>query len=49
MDWQISQFFGDKCSMEKACDEDIISAIGFNREGTHLCLGDKAGRLILFS
>ncbi|XP_051912352.1 uncharacterized protein LOC127594540 [Hippocampus zosterae] len=49
MDWQISQFFGDKSSMDKACDEDIISAVAFNREGTHLCLGDKAGRLILFS
>jgi serine/threonine-protein phosphatase 2A regulatory subunit B len=49
MDWQISQFFGDKSSMDKSCDEDIVSAIAFNREGTHLCLGDKAGRLILFS
>jgi serine/threonine-protein phosphatase 2A regulatory subunit B len=29
-------------------EEDIISAIQFDRTGKYLSLGDKAGRLIVF-
>lgn len=48
LDWKFSQVFGDKASADKVSDEDIISAIQFDKTGRFLSLGDKAGRLIIF-
>ena len=47
-EWHFSQVFGDKSSMEKANEDDIISALKFDKTGKFLALGDRAGRLILF-
>lgn len=33
---------------EKVHDEDVISAMSFDKTGNYLALGDKAGRLIIF-
>lgn len=40
--------FGDKASSDNVSDEDIISAIAFDKTGKYLSLGDRAGRLIVF-
>jgi serine/threonine-protein phosphatase 2A regulatory subunit B len=40
--------FGDKASSDNVSDEDIISAIAFDKTGRLLSLGDRAGRLIVF-
>lgn len=40
--------FGDKASSDNVSDEDIISAIQFDKTGRYLSLGDRAGRLIVF-
>jgi serine/threonine-protein phosphatase 2A regulatory subunit B len=40
--------FGDKASSDNVSDEDIISAVQFDRTGKYLSLGDRAGRLIIF-
>ena len=42
------QVFGDKASSDNVSDEDIISAIAFDKTGKYLSLGDRAGRLIVF-
>lgn len=42
------QVFGDKASSDNVSDEDIISAVQFERTGRFLGLGDRAGRLIVF-
>ena len=47
-EWNFTQVFGDKQSMETANDDDVISALKFDKTGKFLGLGDKAGRLILF-
>ncbi|CAD8098954.1 unnamed protein product [Paramecium primaurelia] len=47
-DWKFMQVFGDKASSDNVSDEDIISAVQFERTGRFLGLGDKAGRLIVF-
>ena len=46
--WKFTQVFGDKFSADKVANEDIISALNFDRSGNYLAVGDKAGRLILF-
>lgn len=48
LDWKFLQVFGDKASVEKVSEEDIISAISFDKTGRFLSLGDRAGRLIIF-
>jgi len=48
MDWKFLQVFGDKASIEKVSEEDIISAIAFDKSGRYVSLGDRAGRLIIF-
>ena len=48
LNWQFSQIFGDENTERECTDEDIISAIQFDRSGEFLSLGDKAGRLIVF-
>ena len=47
-DYKFSQVFGDKISMEKAQDQDMISCLSFDKTGKYLSLGDRAGRLIIF-
>ena len=47
-DWKFLQVFGDKASADKVSDEDLISAIAFDKSSRYLALGDKAGRLIVF-
>jgi serine/threonine-protein phosphatase 2A regulatory subunit B len=47
-DWKFLQVFGDKASSDNVSDEDIISAIAFDKTGRLLSLGDRAGRLIVF-
>ncbi len=48
LDWKFLQVFGDKTVVEKVSEEDIISAISFDKTGRFLSLGDRAGRLIIF-
>jgi serine/threonine-protein phosphatase 2A regulatory subunit B len=48
LDWKYLQVFGDKASSDNVSDEDIISAIQFDKTGRYLSLGDRAGRLIIF-
>lgn len=33
---------------EKVHEEDIVSVLKFDQNGTHVSLGDKAGRIIIF-
>lgn len=46
--WKFTQVFGDKFSADKVANEDIISALSFDRSGNYLAVGDRAGRMILF-
>lgn len=46
--WKFTQVFGDKFSADKVSNEDIISALSFDKSGDFLSVGDRAGRLILF-
>lgn len=46
--WKFTQVFGDKFSVDKVANEDIISALNFDKSGNYLAVGDRAGRLILF-
>ena len=46
--WKFTQVFGDKFSADKVANEDIISALNFDKSGNFLAVGDRAGRLILF-
>lgn len=48
IEWKFTQVFGEASIAEKVNDEDIISAMNFDRTGNYLALGDKAGRLIVF-
>lgn len=46
--YKCSQVFGYKGSNQKIHQEDIISVLKFSQDGSHLALGDKAGRIIIF-
>ena len=46
--WKFTQVFGDKFTADKVANEDIISALSFDKSGDYLTVGDRAGRLILF-
>lgn len=46
--WKFTQVFGDKFAADKVANEDIISALAFDKSGNFLTVGDRAGRLILF-
>lgn len=48
LEWKFLQVFGDKASSDNVSDEDIISAVSFDKTGRCLGLGDRAGRLIIF-
>ena len=47
-DYKCQQIFGFKGPIEKIQEEDIISALKFDQTGSYICLGDKAGRIIIF-
>ena len=46
--WAFKQIIGDDNPNQEVTEEDIISAISFDRDGQHLAIGDNAGRVILF-
>lgn len=46
--YKFTQLFGYKGPNEKILEEDIISAMKFDKSGKFLALGDKAGRIIIF-
>ncbi|KAK4394719.1 Serine/threonine protein phosphatase 2A regulatory subunit B alpha isoform [Sesamum angolense] len=48
LDWKFSQVFGDKLPGEDVQDIDIISAIEFDKNGNHLAVGDRGGRVVIF-
>jgi hypothetical protein len=45
--YKLSQMFGFKKN-EKIHEEDIVTSLKFDNTGNYICIGDKAGRLILF-
>lgn len=47
--YKLSQMFGYKGANEKIVEEDIISVIKFDPSGKLVSVGDKAGRIIMFS
>ncbi len=47
--YHCSQLFGYKSRSEKNIEEDNISALKFDSSGKMLALGDRAGRLIVFT
>jgi serine/threonine-protein phosphatase 2A regulatory subunit B len=46
--YKFSQIFGYKGANEVVQEEDIISALKFDKEGRFIALGDRAGRIIVF-
>ncbi|KAJ4797319.1 Serine/threonine-protein phosphatase 2A 55 kDa regulatory subunit B [Rhynchospora pubera] len=48
LDWKFSQVFGERAAGEEVQEVDIISAIEFNKSGSHLATGDRGGRVVLF-
>ncbi|KAH6809458.1 Protein phosphatase 2A [Perilla frutescens var. frutescens] len=48
LDWSFSQVFGDKLPGEDVRDIDAISAIEFDKNGDHLAVGDRGGRVVIF-
>jgi hypothetical protein len=47
--YHCSQLFGYKSRSQKDIEEENISALKFDASGSMLALGDRAGRLIVFS
>ncbi|XP_073139354.1 serine/threonine protein phosphatase 2A 55 kDa regulatory subunit B beta isoform-like isoform X3 [Henckelia pumila] len=47
LEWKFSQVFGERTLGEEV-QEDIISAIEFDKTGRHLATGDRGGRVVLF-
>lgn len=47
-DYKFCQIFGYKGANEPVLEEDIITAIKFDKEGRFIALSDKAGRVIIF-
>lgn len=45
--YKLTQFFGSNESNETV-EEDIISCLRYDPTGKYLCLGDNAGRAIIF-
>ncbi|KAL8457867.1 hypothetical protein ACS0TY_034841 [Phlomoides rotata] len=46
--WKFSQVFGDRLPGEDVQDIDIISSIEFDKNGNHLAVGDRGGRIVIF-
>lgn len=47
--YKYSQIFGYKGPAERILDEDLITCIRFDSTGNYIALGDRAGRVIVFS
>ena len=47
-EYRCQQIFGFKGPVDKIQEEDIISTLKFDQTGSYICLGDKAGRVIIF-
>lgn len=45
-EWKFQQVFGDTKS-EEPVDDDIISALEFDRSGNYLAIGDRGGRVVV--
>ncbi|PRQ17285.1 putative transcription factor WD40-like family [Rosa chinensis] len=49
LDWKFSQVFGERAPGDELLQEvDVISAIGFDKSGDHLAIGDRGGRCVIF-
>ncbi|XP_038879247.1 serine/threonine protein phosphatase 2A 55 kDa regulatory subunit B beta isoform-like isoform X2 [Benincasa hispida] len=48
LEWKFSQVFGERVAGEDIQNVDIISAIGFDKSGDNLAVGDRGGRVIIF-
>ncbi|KAL3642337.1 hypothetical protein CASFOL_013152 [Castilleja foliolosa] len=48
LEWRFSQVFGDKLPGEDVQDADVISAIEFDKNGDHMAVGDRGGRVVIF-
>ncbi|KAL3628857.1 hypothetical protein CASFOL_027903 [Castilleja foliolosa] len=48
LEWRFSQVFGDKLPGEDVQNVDVISAIEFDKNGDHMAVGDRGGRLVIF-
>jgi len=46
--WAFRQVFGDRDSAEEPADEDLISAVQFDKTGDYLATGDRGGRVVIF-
>lgn len=40
IEWKFTQVFGDAMTAEKVNEEDIITAMDFDKTGNYLALGD---------
>ncbi|CAA0820915.1 Serine/threonine protein phosphatase 2A 55 kDa regulatory subunit B beta isoform [Striga hermonthica] len=48
LEWRFSQAFGDKLPGEDILDVDFITALEFDKNGDHLAVGDRGGRVVIF-
>jgi serine/threonine-protein phosphatase 2A regulatory subunit B len=48
LDWNFTQSFGERPAKYNPFDEDLITAVAFDRTGRFLSVGDKAGRIVVF-
>ncbi|CAA0826670.1 Serine/threonine protein phosphatase 2A 55 kDa regulatory subunit B beta isoform [Striga hermonthica] len=48
VEWRFSQAFGDKLPGESIQDADLITALEFDKNGDHLAVGDRGGRVVIF-
>ncbi|KAJ1618885.1 hypothetical protein T492DRAFT_1089783, partial [Pavlovales sp. CCMP2436] len=46
--WHFRQIFGERDPSEETAEEDLISAVEFNEDGTYLATGDRGGRIVIF-
>mmetsp|Transcript_5016 Transcript_5016/g.12924 ORF Transcript_5016/g.12924 Transcript_5016/m.12924 type:complete len:477 (-) Transcript_5016:272-1702(-) len=46
--WRFRQIFGERDPSEETAEEDLISAVEFNENGTYLATGDRGGRIVIF-
>ncbi|KAK1435768.1 hypothetical protein QVD17_01537 [Tagetes erecta] len=46
--WNFSQVFGERTPADHVDNIDIISAIEFDKNGDHLAVGDRGGRVVIF-
>src|SRR3990167_6010425 len=46
-DWRGTQVLGSEAIGEVE-EEDLVTAMGYSMDGTHLAVGDKGGRIVVF-